>query len=116
MRAAGADFLVCPDNTIHAAFAYVAPRSPLPWLHIAEVVAEEARARDYRRLGITGTKWLVESAVYPESLGAAGIDFRRPRADECDLIDHIIMDELVAGVFKPDSTARICRCHRTVQE
>src|SRR5713226_6964453 len=34
----GADFLICPDNTIHQAFDLVEPRSPLPWLHIAEVV------------------------------------------------------------------------------
>src|SRR2546423_8931198 len=62
----GADFLICPDNTIHQALPYVLPRSPLPWLHIAEVVAEEAAARRFRRIGITGTKWLVESEVYPE--------------------------------------------------
>ena len=31
----GADFLICPDNTIHQALSYVEPRSPLPWLHIA---------------------------------------------------------------------------------
>src|SRR5690348_248598 len=35
----GADFLICPDNTIHQALPYVLPRSPRPWLHIAEVVA-----------------------------------------------------------------------------
>ena len=39
----GADFLICPDNTIHQAFADVAPRSPLPWLHIAEVVTTASR-------------------------------------------------------------------------
>src|SRR6478752_860607 len=39
---AGADFLICPDNTIHQAMRYVTPRSPLPWLHIAEVVAAQA--------------------------------------------------------------------------
>ena len=105
---AGADFLICPDNTIHAAFGFVKQRSPLPWLHIAEVVAEEARARGYRRLGITGTKWLVESEVYPEKLSVAGLEYRRPSADERDRIDRIIMDELVAGVFKPDSTRKIC--------
>src|SRR5512139_303284 len=38
----GADFLICPDNTIHQALPHVLPRSPLPWLHIAEVVAQEA--------------------------------------------------------------------------
>ena len=59
----GADFLICPDNTIHQAFPYVEPRAPLPWLHIAEVVADEAVARGYRRLGITGTRWLVDSEV-----------------------------------------------------
>ena len=103
----GADFLICPDNTIHAAFAHIAPRSPLPWLHIAEVVAQEARAKGYRRLGITGTGWLVDSDVYPEKLAAAGIDYRRPRGDERDMIDRIIMDELVHGVFKPESTEQM---------
>src|SRR3954467_681497 len=38
LAAAGAHFLICPDNTIHAAMEHVLPRSPLPWLHIAEVV------------------------------------------------------------------------------
>ena len=102
---AGADFLICPDNTIHAAFAYVAPRSPLPWLHIAEVVAQEALARGYQRLALTGTQWLVDSAVYPEMLGAHGLDYRRPDRAECAEINRIIMDELVQGVFKDESTA-----------
>ena len=44
---AGADFLICPDNTIHQALRYVQPRSPLPWLHIAEVVAAEAARRGF---------------------------------------------------------------------
>jgi aspartate racemase len=71
LAAAGADVLICPDNTIHQAFAYVRPRSPLPWLHIAEVVADEATKKGYRRLGLLGTRWLVDSEVYPEKLAAA---------------------------------------------
>ena len=39
---AGADFLICPDNTIHKALPYIEQRLPLPWMHIAEVVAAEA--------------------------------------------------------------------------
>jgi aspartate racemase len=100
---AGADFLVCPDNTIHQAFSYVAPRSPLPWLHIAEVVAEEADARGFRRLGLTGTRWLVESEVYLEKLTARGLEYLRPDLAEREAINRIIMDELVYGVFKPAS-------------
>jgi aspartate racemase len=100
---AGADFLVCPDNTIHQAFAYVKARSPLPWLHIAEVVAEEAVRRGYHRIGLTGTQWLVDSEVYPEKLAARGLQYLRPDTAERDEINRIIMDELVYGVFKPEA-------------
>lgn len=100
----GADFLICPDNTIHLAFPLVEPKSPLPWLHIAEVVADEAASRQYRLLGITGTRWLIDSPVYPGSLDKRGIDYLRPNDQERDEISRIIMEELVYGVFKPDST------------
>jgi aspartate racemase len=102
---AGADFLVCPDNTIHQAFAYMQERSPLPWLHIAEVVAEEAARRGFRHIGITGTRWLVDSNVYPDKLVARGLEYLRPDDMERDEINRIIMDELVYGVFKPEAIA-----------
>jgi len=101
----GADFLICPDNTIHQALPLVEPNSPLPWLHIAEVVADEAAGRGFRRIGITGTRWLVESEVYPEKLGACGLDFLRPNAEEREETNRIIMDELVYGIFRPESIA-----------
>lgn len=101
----GAEFLICPDNTIHQALPYVLERSPLPWLHIAEVVAAAATARGYRKLALTGTKWLVESEVYPEKLVANGIEYRRPHPIEREEISRIIMDELVYGNFKPESIA-----------
>ncbi|HEV2664361.1 MAG TPA: amino acid racemase, partial [Blastocatellia bacterium] len=101
----GADFLICPDNTIHQALSFVLPRSPLPWLHIAEVVAEEAVARGYRRLGLTGTRWLVESEVYPEKLAPNGLESVRPGPAEREEINRIIMEELVYGVFRPEAVA-----------
>jgi aspartate racemase len=100
LAAAGADFLICPDNTIHRAFSHVAPRSPLPWLHIAEVVAVEAARRGFRRVGLTGTRWLVDSDVYPEQLAAHAIACVRPSPSERDETHRIIMDELVYGVLK----------------
>lgn len=105
LAAAGADFLICPDNTIHQALPLVLPRSPLPWLHIADEVAKEAVRRGYRRIGITGTKWLVDSNVYPDRLTAHGLAFARP--EEADRVEanRIIMDELVYGRFEPPSVA-----------
>ena len=106
----GADFLICPDNTIHQALPLVEPRSPLPWLHIAETVAEEALARGFGRLGLTGTRYLVESEVYPDRLTARGLEFVRPDAAEREEVSRIIMDELVCGIFKPEALA----CFREV--
>jgi len=105
LAAIGADFLICPDNTIHRALPHVEPRSPLPWLHIAEVVAAEAVDRGYRRLGLTGTRWLLDGDVYPEKLAARGLGYVRPSAAEREEINRIIMDELVCGIFKPEAIA-----------
>jgi len=101
----GADFLICPDNTIHEAFPYVEPRLKLPWLHIAEVVAAQAAERSFQRIGLTGTRWLVESEIYPEKLAARGLACVRPNATEREEINRIIFEELVYGVFKPESLA-----------
>ena len=109
LAAIGADFLVCPDNTIHQALPHVLPRSPRPWLHIAEEVAAHAAERGFRRLGITGTRWLVDSGVYPEKLTARGIAFVRPSAAERDEVNRIIMDELVCGIFRPEAVACLQR-------
>jgi aspartate racemase len=105
LAAAGADFVICPDNTIHQALSLVTPRSPLPWLHIAEVAANEAVARGYRRVGVLGTGWLVDSEVYPGALSARGLAAMRPTPRERDEVHRIIMDELVRGVFRPESVA-----------
>ena len=109
LAGAGADFLICPDNTIHQAMADVIPRSPRPWLHIVEVVADEAVARGFRRLALTGTRSLVDSDVYPQTLAARGLECVKPNSAERDVIDRIIFDELVNGVFTPDAVTRFQR-------
>lgn len=103
----GAEVLICPDNTIHQALPLLRERSPLPWLHIAEVVAGVADARGFRRLAVTGTRWLVDSDVYPDALAARGIEAVRPSPGERETIHRVIMDELVYGVFDEASTASL---------
>lgn len=102
---AGADFLICPDNTIHRAFDLVEHRSPRPWLHIAREVAAEAKRRQFKRLAILGTRYLMEGPVYPEALQAAGIDYRTPGAEQRQKLNQMIFDELVNGQFLPQSLA-----------
>lgn len=94
----GADLLICPDNTIHQAYDFVAARSPKPWLHIAEVVADEAVRRGFTRIGITGTRWLTDSEVYPAAFAERELGTMRPSEAERDEIQQVIMDELVPGI------------------
>ena len=97
---AGADFLICPDNTIHQAFPRLEPVAPLPCLHIAEVVANEAEAKGFKCLALTGTRWLVESEVYPEKLSERGIAFVRP-AEEARIEINRIFQRII-GHLKDD--------------
>jgi len=100
---AGAQFAICPDNTIHQAFALVAADSPIPWLHIAEAVGQKAKADGVRTLAITGTKYLMTGPVYPDALRKVGIACRIPEAEDRERIDTIIFKELVNGVVTEGS-------------
>ncbi|MFN2387435.1 MAG: aspartate/glutamate racemase family protein [Thermoanaerobaculia bacterium] len=100
---AGADFAVCPDNTVHQALPHVLSRSPIPWLHIAEVVAEEASRRGFRRLGILGTRYLMEGPVYAEALTRREIEHRIPESADREIINRAIFDELVNAVFREET-------------
>jgi aspartate racemase len=97
LAAVGADFLICPDNTLHQAVDEIRAQSPLPWLHIAEVIASEAVQRGYRRLGVLGTRYLMEGPVYPTKLAAQGLQYTIPGPDSRQRINQIIFDELVYG-------------------
>lgn len=100
---AGAAFAICPDNTCHQAFDFLLPRSPIPWLHIAEVVADEAHRLGYRRPGILGTRYLMESEVYPGALMRYGMAYEIPAPDDRAEINRIIFEQLVNGIFPEES-------------
>lgn len=99
----GADFLITPDNTIHQAFDLFRGRSPLPWLHIADEVAAEAKRLKCRRVAVLGTKCLMEGPVYQGRLSAEGIELRLPEPRERERINRLIFDELVEGRVTPQA-------------
>ncbi len=113
---AGADFLICPDNTIHQAFDLVEYRSPRSWLHIAQEVAHEARHSHFKRLGVLGTRYLMEGPVYPEKLKAAGLEHRIPGPEARKRINQIIFDELVNAQFNARSLAYLQEVIRTLAD
>lgn len=113
---AGADFLICPDNTIHQAFDLIEHRSPRPWLHIAGEVAREAGRRGYKQLGIMGTRYLMEGPVYPEKLGRANLKHIIPDPQQREEINRTIMDELVNAKFTPAAVTRFQEIIRSLAD
>ena len=103
LAAIGAQFAICPDNTIHQAFDRVASRSPIPWLHIADTVAHEAQSMGLRALAVTGTKYLMTGPVYTDRLSRFGISVQIPDETDRVRINTIIFKELVNGVLTEES-------------
>lgn len=113
---AGADFLIAPVNTVHQAYDLVAHRSPRPWLHIAVEVANEAKRHGYKRLGVLGTRSLMDGPVYRETLKTAGIDHRVPQAEQRERVHRLIFDELVHGNFQPRTRAYFTEVIRSLKD
>lgn len=103
LKAAGASFLICPDNTIHQAFPEIQKKSPLPWLHIAEEVTKIIISSNFQKILVLGTKYLMTGPVYREVFQRNGIEYNIPDEKTRDEIDRIIMDELVYGLMKSAS-------------
>lgn len=105
LEAVGVDVIVCPDNTIHEAYDKVAPRVKPTWLHIAQVVTDEAKSKGFKKIGVLGTRFLMEGPVYPSKLEPAGIAHLTPTAEQRGRINQIIFDELVNAKFSRESQA-----------
>jgi aspartate racemase len=100
LAAAGATFFACPDNSAHLALEQPGEPLPLPGLHIADEVADAAGRAGHRRVGILGTRFTMDGWIYPRAMEARGIEHRVPLEGDRVLIDRIIFEELVRGVFR----------------
>jgi aspartate racemase len=106
---AGCAFFVCPDNTAHIVLETPGEPLPLPGLHIAEIVARQARSEGRTRIGLLGTKWTMTGPVYPEAFDRAGLDMRTPPATDQKLVDDVIFGELTQGVLRDASRREYLR-------
>jgi len=109
LAAAGCDFFVCPDNTAHIAFELPGEELPLAGLHIAEILAQRARADGRRCVGLLGTAWTMEGPVYPAAFARHRLGMRTPAAPDRVLVDRVIFDELCQGRLIDASRAEYVR-------
>ena len=104
---AGADFGALSANTPHLVFDALRRRSPIPLISIVEVTCQAAKARALKRLGLFGTRFTMQARFFPEVFGQAGITLVVPAAEEQDYIHDKYMNELVNGVFLPETRDRM---------
>ncbi len=102
---AGADFIICPNNTLHQAFDLI--DSPIPWLHLVDVVASETARRGFHRVGLLGTRVVMEGFLYPRQLGHLGIDHAILDEHERARLQDVILNELVAGEIRKESRSYV---------
>jgi aspartate racemase len=102
---AGADLIICPNNTLHRAIEFVS--SPVPWLHIATAVGAEVICRNFRKVGLLGTHVVMEGAVYHPVFEQHGIEIVLPQARERMDLDRIIRTELIRGHYPPRSRQQV---------
>jgi len=113
---AGAEILICPDNTVHQALDLVYEQLPARWLHIADEVSAVAAKRRFNRLGILGTRYLMEGPVYPAKLAARNIGYEIPGSEDRERINSIIFDELTYGRFEESSKQYFMRVIEILRE
>ena len=96
--------LICTD-LMHRVADDVQAAIDVPLLHIADAVAERARASGWSRLGVLGARWVMEEDFYVGRLANAGLTVDVPgEADRAD-VDRIIFDELTLGRVEERSRA-----------
>ena len=105
LAAAGCDFFVCPDNTAHIALDAAREPYPLPGLHIADILAAQARDDGRTRVALLGTRWTMEGPAYPAAFRRHGLELVVPSATDRDEIDRVIFDELCQGIITETARA-----------
>lgn len=104
---AGADFAVLASNTPHIVFDELRARSPLPLISIVEAAGAEAETLGLKRVALFGTRFTMRARFYPDVFAKAGIEIVLPDEAEQDYIHNHYMNELINGIFLPETKERL---------
>lgn len=116
LEKAGADFLVIATNTMHKVVPQIQKRIHIPIVHIAEVTAEDLKQNHITTVALLGTKYTMTQAFYKEKLENAGITVLIPDAQEIEVINSIIYDELCLGSILETSKERFLQIIETLKK
>jgi len=86
------------SNATHLAYDDLARTASIPLLHIVEATRDAARRGGHRRLGLLGTRFVMQAAMYPVRFQAAGIEIVVPDKTDQDYVHEKYLGELVPGI------------------
>lgn len=116
LERAGADFLMCGSNTMHAVAEAIEAAATVPFLHIVDAIADTAARSGFGTLGVLGTRPTMEAEFYRERFGRHGISLLVPAESDRVLVDRIIFDELTRDVLRDESRAEYIRVVRSLRD
>jgi aspartate racemase len=97
IEAAGADLLMMGTTAFHTVADQVEASVDIPFLHLADVVADAVRARGLDTVGLLGTSYTMQQPFFAERLASHDLEIVLPPVEVHDTIDQIIYGELVHG-------------------
>jgi len=100
---AGADFGLLASNTPHIVFDELSRQSPIPLISIVQATCDAARSLNLGRLGLFGSRFTMQAKFYQEAFSPAGMTLIVPQPEEQTYIHERYMDELVKGIFLPET-------------
>jgi len=103
----GADFGIISANMPHLVFADVRPRSPIPLINIIDTAAEAASAKKLKKVGLFGTRAVMEASLYPDALARRQIEVLPPNAEERTFIHDIYVNQLLKGIVLDETRERL---------
>jgi aspartate racemase len=112
----GADFALLSANTPHIIFDDLARQAPIPLLSIVEVTCQAAQKRGLKRLGLFGTRYTMQAAMFPEVFRHSGLGIVIPSVPEQERIHAIYMGELFFGRFLPESRQELLRIAQRLRD
>ncbi len=107
LEKAGAEFIVIAANSPHSVFEVVEKMASVPMISIVEVAAREAEKWDMKKLLLTGIKYTMQSSFYQDVFNKHGMEVITPSEKEQDEINKIVFNELVLGIFKQETRAKL---------
>lgn len=107
LASAGADFGLLAANTPHIVFDEIRRQSPIPLISIVEATCDAAKELGLKKLGLFGTRFTLQGRFYADVFSRRAIALAVPQPDEQAYIHDKYMNELVKGVFLPETRERL---------